>query len=110
MLSFGANRIYLHAEPTDMRKSFNGLSALVRASFPESLLTGASFVFVNRRRTHLKALYWDGDGFVIFHKRLERGTFRVRWDGRSELTRREFTLLLEGVAPLRLHRRFSLTA
>ena len=108
MLSLGSSRIYLRAGPTDMRKSFDGLSALVRNAFPSMLLTGSLFVFVNRRRNHLKAMYWDDDGFVIFHKRLERGTFRVKWAGDTELSRREFMLLFEGVVPRRLNRRFSL--
>jgi transposase len=56
-----------------MRKSFEGLSTLVDAAFPGKLLTGALFLFLNRRRNLIKILVWDGDGFAIWYKRLERG-------------------------------------
>lgn len=91
-----------------MRKSFEGLSVLVEASFPGKLLTGSLFLFLNRRRNLIKILHWEGDGFVIWYKRLEQGTFSSCFSGRSELTRQQFVLLLEGVIPKRLNRRFSL--
>jgi|TARA_Y100000310_G_C20499324_1_gene723138 transposase len=91
-----------------MRKSFDGLSALVESAFPGRLLTDSLFVFVNRRRNLLKLLYWDGDGLVQWYKRLEEGTFRVAPDGRSELSRREFIMLLEGIGPGRMLPRFAL--
>lgn len=91
-----------------MRKSFDGLSLIVQVSFPDRLLTGSLFVFVNRRRNHLKVLYWNEDGLAIWHKRLEKGTFKVTWDGKCQLSRREFTMLLEGITPRRLNRRYSL--
>ena len=56
-----------------MRKSFEGLSALVEAAFPGKLLTGALFLFLNRRRNLIKVLNWEGDGFAIWYKRLETG-------------------------------------
>jgi transposase len=62
-----------------MRKSYDGLSALVRQTLRDDPLTGALYVFVNRRRTMLKALYFDGDGYCIWSKRLERGQFQVRF-------------------------------
>lgn len=108
MLTIGANRIYFHRAPVDMRKSFDGLSALVDSGFPGQLLTGSLFVFVNRRRNLLKLLYWDGDGLAQWYKRLEKGTFRIAPDGRSELSRREFVMLLEGIRPKRMSSRFSL--
>ncbi len=107
MLSIGHCPIYLHNGPADMRKGFDGLGALVEESFPGRLLSGSLFVFVNRRRNHVKALCWDGDGLAVWHKRLERGTFRVSRTGRSELSRRDFAMLLEGIEPRRLNRRFS---
>ena len=106
MLSLGSQRIYLYRGPVDMRKSFDGLSALVARSFPGQLFSGSLFVFVNRRRTMLKVLGWHEDGLAIWYKRLESGTFRVTDNGRMQLTRREFLLLLEGVSPKHLHRRF----
>jgi len=91
-----------------MRKSFEGLSTLVDAAFPGKLLTGALFLFLNRRRNLIKILVWDGDGFAIWYKRLERGTFPDCFSGCRELTRQQFVLLLEGIVPKRLSRRFSL--
>ena len=109
MLSLGSTPIYLYSEPTDMRKSYEGLSGLIESAFSGKLLSGALFVFVNRRRTMVKALYWDEDGFAIWGKRLERGTFKLGVMTDGLLTRRELALLLEGVEPRRLNSRFSLS-
>ena len=92
-----------------MRKSFNGLSALVVQSFDEPLTGGSFFLFVNRRRTMLKVLYWDQDGLALWCKRLERGTFKVAWGGDAKLSRRDFSMLLEGVTPRRLNKRYKVT-
>lgn len=107
MLTLGARPILLYQGAADMRKSFDGLSALVEGAFPGLLTSGDLFVFVNRRRNRLKLLYWDGDGLALWYKRLEKGTFRVSQDGRTELSRREFMMLLEGIRPSRLSRRFN---
>ncbi len=92
-----------------MRKSFEGLSRLIEVSHPDKLLTGALFLFLNRRRNLIKILYWDGDGFVIWYKRLEQGTFSDCFSGQGELSRQQFTMLLEGIVPRRLNKRFSLS-
>lgn len=104
----GCRSILLYDDVVDMRKSFEGLSALVEAAFPGTLLTGSLFLFLNRRRNLIKVLFWDGDGFVIWYKRLEQGTFPDCFAGRRELTRQQYVLLLEGIVPKRLSRRFSL--
>jgi transposase len=76
MLTFsGSLRIFLALEPCDMRKSFNGLHALVSERLNEDPLCGALFVFTNKPRTRLKILYWDGTGLWILAKRLEKGRF-----------------------------------
>lgn len=108
MLSLaGIQRIYLYRGPTDMRKSFEGLSGVVEAHFPDQLLTGSVFVFCNRLRNRIKVLYWDGDGFALWYKRLESGRFRLPGTGETmALQRRELTALLEGVTPLKYERRF----
>ena len=91
-----------------MRKSFDGLAGLVSKCFPEAGFEGSLFVFMNRRQTQLKALYWDGDGYAIWAKRLRKGCFR-KLDGESaSITRRELTMLLEGITPRRLNKRFKL--
>jgi transposase len=70
-----ATRIYLAVDATDMRKSFEGLSGLVREKLREDPLSGHLFLFCNRPRTRLKVLYWDGNGLWVCAKRLERGRF-----------------------------------
>jgi len=108
MISFAHARIFLCRESTDMRKSFDGLAGLVSNCFPEAELEGSLFIFMNRRQTQLKALYWDGDGYAIWAKRLRKGCFR-KLDGDSvSITRRELTMLLEGITPRRLNKQFKL--
>lgn len=76
MLSFtGSLKIFVALEPVDLRKSFNGLEAVVSERLGEDLRAGALFVFTNRRHSRLKILYWDGSGLWVMIKRLERGTF-----------------------------------
>ena len=108
MLSIGGQRIFLYEGSADMRKSFNGLTALVESSFDGQLLTGAYFVFVNRRKTIVKILYWDSDGFAVWSKRLAQGMFKVVKGMKNEITKRDLTLLLEGIEPKRMNRRFRL--
>jgi transposase len=75
-------RIYLCLEPTDMRKSFNGLYAIAKHELRRNPMDGNLFVFANRRRDRIKLLYWDGTGFWVLAKRLEKGTFW--WPGRDD--------------------------
>jgi transposase len=110
MLTIPGNaRLFLCQHPVNMRKSFEGLSALVEQLFPEELLTGALFIFLNRRRDHMKVLFWDNDGLVIWFKRLEKGTFTWKWGGENQIDRRTFLMLLEGVTPKRLQARYKIT-
>ena len=109
MLMVPANaRLFLCQTPVRMHKSFEGLSAIVEQMFPGELLSGAFFIFLSRRKDHMKVLYWDGDGFVIFYKRLEKGSFAGKKDGPPPMARREFLMLLEGITPKCLQTRFSL--
>lgn len=76
MLSFsGSLKIFVALAPCDMRKSFNGLYAAVSEKLQADPLSGALYLFTNKKRTHLKILYWDGSGLWILAKRLEKGTF-----------------------------------
>jgi len=78
LLSLSPSRCYyLHNGATNMRKGFNGLSALIRAELGHNPLSGNVFIFFNRHRNQVKLILWEGDGFGIFHKRLERGTFEL---------------------------------
>lgn len=110
MLSFAPNlRIYLCTRPTDMRKSFDGLCALVRGVFQADPLDGSLFLFVNRRGDRLKMLWWDRDGLAQFYKRLESGTFEVlRREGEAaavEIDATELAMLLSGVSLASVKRR-----
>lgn len=73
-------RLWLYRRPTDLRKSYDGLAALVRHALHEDPLGGEVFVFVNRRRTQMRCLYFAGDGFCLWSKRLERGRFQVSFE------------------------------
>jgi len=93
-------RIFISTEPVDLRKGFDGLSAIVEHEWSADPFSGDLFVFSNRRRTLLKLLYWDTDGYAIWYKRLERGTFRIpaaTEEGRIELTAAKLAMLLEGI-------------
>lgn len=109
MLAIPGNaRLFLCQQPVSMRKSFEGLSALVEELFPDELLTGSLFIFLNRRKDHMKVLFWDKDGLVIWFKRLEKGTFLLNWDGGGVMDRRSFLMLLEGITPKRLQSRYNI--
>ncbi len=94
-------RIFLCKNPVNMRKSFEGLGAIVEQLFPGELLSGALFIFLNRQRNCMKALFWDRDGFAIWYKRLERGSF-ISSTQNNTLDRREFLMLLEGIVPQKI--------
>src|SRR5271169_3602966 len=81
MLSFSrTTRVFLAPQPTDMRKGFDGLFALVEKVIQEDPFSGHLFVFRNHRRDRLKILWWDRDGLAIFYKRLERGSYQFPTD------------------------------
>ena len=94
-------RVYLAAGVTDLRKSFDGLSGLASAVLGESATSGHLFVFCNRRHNRVKILVWDGSGFWICTKRLERGTFAwpepERDKTKIELEPSALALLLDGI-------------
>ena len=111
MLSLGSNtRIFLANAPTDLRKSFNGLSALVEGSFGMDAMSGDLFIFLNRRATHqVRILFWDRDGYCVLMKRLAEGTFRrvKTAEGRDtiEIDAGELAMLLEGIDAQGVRRR-----
>lgn len=103
-------RIWLYTHPTDMRKSFNGLCALVSGVLQENPTSGALFVFINRRKTHIKILYFDGSGFCLWFKRLEQGQFNYRSEGceKQSMDWTQLKLLLDGleVKTIRQYKRY----
>ena len=94
-------RVYLCTSPCDMRRSFDGLHALVTNSLQLDALAGHLFVFSNRRRDRIKILYWDRDGFAVWAKRLEEGTYAMPFtesgEPRREITAQELGALLSGI-------------
>jgi transposase len=109
MLAISANaRIFFFQAPIDMRKGIEGLSCLVDEFFSNELISGAYFVFVNRTKDKMKVLYWDNDGFAIWWKRLEKGSFRLLGIERALIDRKEFFMLLEGITPKRIQKRFKI--
>lgn len=107
MLTLSGNaRIFLYQNATDMRKSFEGLSVAVQEAFPNLLMSGSYFVFLNKRRDYMKVLYWDSDGFAIWCKRLEKGNFSRK--NTQILDRKQFLMLLEGIIPKRLQKRYQI--
>jgi transposase len=92
------SRILAYRDPVDMRKSIDGLVALVKNAIDEDPLSGTLYVFANRRRTYVKSVYWDRTGFCLFAKRLERGRFVLPSDTETfELNEQAFRLLLDGI-------------
>lgn len=107
----GQVRVWLCTEPTDMRKSFDGLSGMVKHQLGENPLSGELFVFINRRKTQMKVLYFDRSGYCIWSKRLVQGQFNYQASasGKRALDWLQLKLLLEGieVKKLRQYKRFA---
>lgn len=95
----GNVRVWLCTAPTDMRKSYNGLSALVKHHLQDDPLNGHCYVFINRKKTQLKILFFDRSGFVIWGKRLEQGQFVFHSQGerKQPLSFAQLQCLLEGI-------------
>jgi len=99
MIRFGDKTVYLACGRTDMRKNINGLAAIVEGSFKLDPFDDALYVFCNRNRDRIKILEWDGNGFWLYFKRLERGRFRWPDDGEGTtmaLDKEELEILLGG--------------
>lgn len=99
--------IFLYTEPTDMRKSLDGLSGIVRNEFAADPTNGSVFLFINRRRDRIKMLHWDGTGYWLYYKLLEAGTFEViASQGRyTQIDATQLAMLLGGVSLVSVKRR-----
>ena len=108
--------VYLCTSPTDMRKGFDTLAALVRETLGYDPLSGHLFLFAGRGRDRIKILYWDSDGFAIWYKRLEEGTFRLptpkKVGASVEIKASELAMLLAGIdlTSIKRRKRFARTA
>jgi transposase len=92
----------MYREPTDMRKSFDGLSGIVEGQLRRNPTSGEVFIFVNRRRNKVKLLRWEQGGFILYYKRLERGTFELPKFERDSVSYRMswsgLMLMIEGIS------------
>ena len=104
-----ATRYLLYHKWTDMRKSFDGLCGLVTNELNMKIKVGDVFIFFNKRQTHVKLLQWEGDGFGMYYKRLEAGTFEmpacVAEGTHSVITSRQLLLILQGISLKKAHYR-----
>jgi transposase len=100
MFSLGSShRYYLYKEPVDMRKGFDGLGGIVRNTMEKEPTSGEVFVFLNRGRNLIKLLHWEQGGFVIYYKRLEKGTFvpPAVSSGSQSIRWPELVMMVEGI-------------
>ena len=96
----GADRVYIACGYTDLRRGIDGLAAIVQQQFHLDPFTNTLFLFCGRRRDRIKALSWEGNGFVLLYKRLESGSFQ--WPRRESearvLTPQQYRWLMEGLS------------
>jgi transposase len=110
MIALSSNaKLYFYQGSVSMQNSFEGLATAVQKVFPSEITSGAYFIFLNKNRDRMKVLYWDGDGLAIWYKRLEKGSFAKKFlEGKTSIERREFLMLLEGVTPGKMQKRYKL--
>jgi len=103
------NTYHLYSHPTDMRMSFDALSGLVRNNLGNNPMSGEVFIFINKRRDKIKLLHWQGAGYLLYYKRLEKGTFELpRYDasvGSITLSYSQLVMIIEGLSIKNLHKR-----
>ena len=104
-----SNRFHLYSQPTDMRKSFDGLSGLIRNTLESNPCSGDVFIFINRRRDKIKLLHWQGISFTLYYKRLENGTFELpeydSGDGSIALSYTQIVMLVDGLTIKNIQKR-----
>lgn len=112
MFSITSGRYFLYREATDMRKSFDGLCGLVQGQLRQNPMSGDLFIFINKRRNRIKLLRWETGGFVLFYKRLEKGTFELPEIQKPALSQKidysELVMIITGISLIyaRKRRRF----
>lgn len=102
MFLLEASRYFLYREPTDMRKGFDGLCGIVIGKLGDNPMSGDIFIFINKPRNRIKLLKWEQGGFVIFYKRLERGTYELPANNSNGLSTRigygELAMIITGIS------------
>ena len=104
-----SNKFHLYSQPTDMRKSFDGLSGVVQNNLESNPCNGDVFIFINRRRDKIKLLHWQGISFTLYYKRLEKGTFELpRYDhnvGSITLDYAQLVMIIDGLSIKNIQKR-----
>lgn len=99
----------LYSQPTDMRKSFDGLSGLIQNELEDNPCSGDVFIFINKQRNRMKLLHWQQNSFTLYYKRLEEGTFELpNYDpeaGAIVLSYTQLAMLVDGLSIKNLHKR-----
>jgi transposase len=102
MFSITSARYFLYRNPTDMRKSFDGLCGLVSSRLKEDTMSGDIFIFINKPRNRIKLLRWESGGFVLFYKRLEKGTFELPGEVKQGLSQNitysDLVMIITGIS------------
>ena len=101
-----SHQYYLFSEPTDMRKSFDGLCGLVNTRMGLDPSNGGVYAFINKRRDRIKLLHWEAGGFTLYYKRLEKGTLELPVEGLKEgrISWPQLVMVIEGI-PLSAHKK-----
>lgn len=109
MFSLGNARYFVYREATDMRKSFDGLCGLIRGRLGQSPVSGDVYIFINKPRNRIKLLRWEPGGFVLFYKRLERGTFELPLSKSASISSQidygELAMIITGISMKNLLKR-----
>jgi transposase len=104
-----SNTFHLYSNPTDMRKSFDGLSGLIQNTLGSNPCSGDVFIFINKRRDKIKLLHWQGISFTLYYKRLEEGTFELpEYDiqsGSITLSYTHIVMLIDGLTIKNIRKR-----
>lgn len=95
-----SHRFLLYSPPVDMRKSFDGLAGIVASKLDRNPTSGEVFVFINKSRDKIKLLHWEEGGFVLYYKRLEKGTFELpgKDETSSRITWSQLMMIIEGIS------------
>jgi len=112
MISLPGDRpIFLYIEPTDMRKSFDGLSGIIQNTLEANPCSGDVFIFINKRHDKVKLLHWQGISFTLYYKRLEKGTFDLpQYDiesGSITLSYTQIVMMVDGLSIKNIQKRKS---
>jgi len=100
-----SHRFFLFSKPTDMRKSFDGLSGLIINGMKRNPLSGDVYIFVNKKRNLMKLLHFTFGGFVLYYKRLEEGTFGIDFYNKTEISYAELIMIIAGIEVQKIQKR-----